>query len=300
MNSSLLRAHLALFAVAIIYGLNYSFAKDVLNGYIQPLGFILLRVLGAGFLFWIISFFVDRGVPKKRDLGRFALCGVFGVAMNQMFFFSGLSLTTPINASIIMTTNPILVMIVAAFLIRERITPMKLAGIVLGFAGAVWLMLGNAQNGFGFEGSLGDLFILINAMSYGIYLVLVKPLMLRYSPLTVIRWVFTFGLLYVLPLGFSQFQEIEFEGFSQQIWLEVLFVIIFTTFLTYLLNVYALKKVSPTVVSFYIYLQPLIASMAAILMGQDDITLVKVLSTLLIFVGVYLVGAEKLFNRRKA
>jgi len=208
-NSSLLRAHLALFAVAIIYGLNYSFAKDVLNGYIQPLGFILLRVLGAGFLFWIISFFVDRGVPKKRDLGRFALCGVFGVAMNQMFFFSGLSLTTPINASIIMTTNPILVMIVAAFLIRERITPMKLAGIVLGFAGAVWLMLGNAQNGFGFEGSLGDLFILINAMSYGIYLVLVKPLMLRYSPLTVIRWVFTFGLLYVLPLGFSQFQEIE-------------------------------------------------------------------------------------------
>ena len=134
---------------------------------------------------------------------------------------------------------------------------MKLAGIVLGFAGAVWLMLGNAQNGFGFEGSLGDLFILINAMSYGIYLVLVKPLMLRYSPLTVIRWVFTFGLLYVLPLGFSQFQEIEFEGFSQQIWLEVLFVIIFTTFLTYLLNVYALKKVSPTVVSFYIYLQPL-------------------------------------------
>lgn len=300
MNSSLLRAHLALLAVAIIYGLNYSFAKDVLNGYIQPLGFILLRVLGAGFLFWVISIFVDRGVPKKRDLGRFALCGVFGVAMNQMFFFSGLSLTTPINASIVMTTNPILVMVVAAFLIRERITPMKLAGIVLGFAGAVWLMLGNAKSGFGFEGSLGDLFILINAMSYGIYLVLVKPLMHRYSPLTVIRWVFTFGLLYVLPFGFSQFREIDFEGFSQQIWLEVLFVIIFTTFFTYLLNVYALKKVSPTVVSFYIYLQPLIASMAAIFMGQDDITLVKVLSTCLIFVGVYLVGAEKLFNRRKA
>ena len=199
-----------------------------------------------------------------------------------------------------MTTNPILVMIVAAFLIRERITPMKLGGIVLGFAGAVWLMVGSSQSGFGFEGSLGDLFILINAMSYGVYLVLVKPLMHKYSPLTVIRWVFTFGLLYVLPFGASQFREIEFQAFSDQIWLEVLFVIIFTTFLTYLLNVYALKKVSPTVVSFYIYLQPLIASFAAIFMGHDNVTLVKILSTLLIFVGVYLVGAEKLFNRRKA
>jgi drug/metabolite transporter (DMT)-like permease len=299
-KSELIRAHFALLLVSLIYGLNYAFAKDVMQGFIEPLGFILLRVIGALILFWLIALFLDRSFPKKRDLGRFALCGVFGVAVNQMFFFSGLDLTTPINASIIMTTNPILVMVVAAFLIKERITPMKLGGIALGFAGAVWLMLSTGGGSFGFEGSLGDLFILINAMSYGFYLVLVKALMTRYRPLTVIRWVFTFGLIYVLPFGFSQFARIDYSTFTNQIWLEVLFVIVFTTFLTYLLNIYALKRVSPTVVSFYIYLQPLIASLAAIVMGQDEISLVKVLSTALIFTGVYLVGAEKIFKRRRA
>ena len=188
--SSLLRAHLALLIVNLIYGANYLIAKGLMPELIEPSGFILLRVLGATTLFWILRLFVKLQPIESEDYPRLILCGLFGVAGNQLFFFNGLNLTSPINASIIMTANPILVLLMASVLIGERISRVRVLGIAFGAAGAIWLILTSADGSRLSGNWLGDLMILINAASYAVYLVLVKPLMQKYSPATVISWCF--------------------------------------------------------------------------------------------------------------
>lgn len=293
MDKKIIWAHLALFGANLIYGLNYSIAKIVMPDYIAPFGFIFCRVLGALALFWLFfSFGKSEKIQTKDYLLLFA-CGLFGVAGNQLMFFYGLNLSTPINAAIIMTCNPILVLIMSAIVIRERITPVKIGGIFLGLAGAAGLILHGNQLSVGTDTFWGDLFIFLNASSYAFYLVLVKPLMNKYSPTTVIKWVFLFGFLIVFPFGFEQFTQINWENFEAGIWAAFLFVVIGTTFLAYLFNILGLKQLNPSVVSSYIYSQPLIATLFALFLGQDEITIVKVVSALFIFSGVYLVSIRK-------
>lgn len=291
-DSKLLKAHAALLAVAVIYGLNYSIAKDVMPEYVLPRGFILIRALGATFLFHLVAFFRESQKVERKDWLRFALAGFFGVAANQLLFFEGLNLTTPINASVIMTTNPIIVLLLSALILKVPIKPVRIAGIILGLAGAIFLISrGKDITGIFDRGkSLGNLLVFLNAASYGAYLIVVKPLMSKYKALTVIRWVFTIGLLYVIPFGYHQLKEVEWLELPVIISLEIAYVVMFTTFLAYLLNVFALKIVSSTTVSFYIYLQPLVATLAAIAMGKDQLTLVAVISAIMIFTGVYLVS----------
>lgn len=291
MNTNL-KAHLALLSANIIYGLNYSIAKDVMPEYILPFGFIFCRVIGALFLFWLAHSFIYEKVEKK-DLLLLAICGFFGVAANQLMFFYGLNITTPINAGIIMTSNPILVLIASAIILKNRITKTKIAGILLGISGALLLLLFKTDFSFGSETLLGDLFIFLNALSYGVYLVLAVPLMRKYSPMTVIKWVFTFGFIFVLPFGWNQFTEIDWSSFNSSIWLKFSFVIVGTTFLAYLFNIYGLKKLNPSVVSTYIYLQPLLAALFAIWAGKDELDWIKVTAAILIFSGVYLVSKTK-------
>lgn len=292
--STAFKAHLALFIVALIYGANYTIAKIVMDGeHIQPLAFILLRVMAGIILFWTFHTMTARERIRRADMGKIVLCSVFGVAINQMFFFSGLKWTTPINASLIMTTTPILVLVVSALLIGERITKQKVLGIGLGAAGAILLIAHGEKLAFGGKRLLGDLLIFINAFAYGIYLVLVKTLMDRYHPITVITWVFTFGLFFVFPFGISDFLQIQWHTFDTSIWLAVCFVLFFTTFCAYLLNAFALKLVNASLVSVYIYLQPLLASLIALLSGKDSLNSIKVLSAVLIFAGVYLVSIRK-------
>lgn len=290
--SSNWKAHLALFGASLIYGLNYTLAKDVMPDYVQPLGFIVLRVVGALVLFWALHSSVSKERIARKDFVRLFFCGLFGVAGNQLFFFAGLNLTTPINAAIIMTSNPVVVLVISAIILRERISWLKMGGIGLGLIGALILILSKDHSGFGTDTRLGDLFILINSISYGTYLVVVKPLMRKYEPLTVIKWVFTFGVLIVLPIGFPQFNEIEWSTLPSHIWWGIGYVVICTTFLAYLFNIYALKKVNPSVVSIYIYLQPLLSAMFALWRGVDTIDLTKIVSTALIFGGVYLVSRK--------
>ncbi|MDF1673139.1 MAG: DMT family transporter [Vicingaceae bacterium] len=291
MNSNL-KAHLALLGANVIYGLNYSIAKDVMPNYILPFGFIFCRVLGALGLFWLVHSFNYEKVAK-RDFLLLAICGFFGVAANQLMFFYGLNITTPINAGIIMTSNPILVLIASAIILKNRITKTKLAGIFLGITGALFLLLFKTDFSFGSKTLLGDLFIFLNALSYGVYLVIAVPLMRKYSPITVIKWVFTFGFIFVLPFGVSQFTEIEWSSFSSDIWIKFGFVIVGTTFLAYLFNIYGLQKLSPSVVSTYIYLQPLLATVFAIWAGKDSLDWIKIAAAVLIFSGVYLVSKTK-------
>ena len=258
--------------------------------YIQPFGFIFLRVLGAALLFWFFHSILSIEKIDKKDWPRIALCGLFGVAMNQLLFFAGLNITTPINAAIIMTSNPILVTIAASIILHHVITRQKIIGLALGVVGALLIILFNANFSFDVSTWQGDVMILMNAASYGVYLVIVKPLMTKYQPLTIIKWVFTFGLIYVLPFGFYDFMAIEWSTFTTTIWLETAFVVICTTFFAYLLNVFALKKLQPAIVSTYIYTQPVLASLFAIAMGKDELSLVKIIGAILIFTGVYIVS----------
>lgn len=288
-----LKAHLSIIGANLIYGINYSIAKDVMPEYIQPFGFIFCRVLGALILFWLLQLVVKTDKIERKDFLRLFICGLFGVASNQLMFFYGLNLTTPINAAIIMTCNPILVLVFSAFLIKERITPFKVLGIFLGLAGAAGLILNKSSLSIDSSNFIGDLFIFLNATSYAIYLVTVKPLMSKYSPLTVIKWVFLFGFTIVIPFGFSEFRSIDWQSFNPSIWGAFIFVVVGTTFLAYLFNIYGLKRLNPSVVSTYIYSQPLIASIVALLMQKDELNMVKIVSAILIFIGVYLVSRKQ-------
>ena len=286
-------AHLALFIVNLIYALNYSIAKDVMPEYINPSGFILLRVLGGVSLFFLFfKIFINERI-NNSDLPRFALCGLFGVAINQLFFFEGLNLTTPINAAIIMTTNPILVIVISALLIREKISLMKIIGIIFGFIGACNLILNSGDFSFNNNFLIGNFLVFINATSYALYLVLVKNLMKKYNPITVMFYVFFFGLIFVFPFGYENVMLIDLQIFTTEIYLKVLFVIIFTTFIAYLFNGFALKSLTPATVSVYIYLQPLLASLIALFLNVDTLDMQKIISALFIFTAVFLVSMPK-------
>lgn len=282
--------HLALFLVNLIYALNYSIAKDVMPDYIGPSGFILLRVLGGSLLFFLTYIFFIKENVELKDIVRLLFCGLFGVAINQLFFFEGLNLTTPINAAIIMTVSPILVIIFSAIIIKEKITIRKLLGIFLGIVGAATLILKSGSISLDNTFFVGNILIFINATSYSIYLVLVKTLMTKYNPITVMFYVFSFGLIFVLPFGLNELLEVNTQSFSKIIYLKVAFVVICTTFLAYLFNAFALKTLNPSVVSTYIYLQPVLASLVAIFLKSDSLDFIKILSALFIFSAVYLVS----------
>lgn len=290
-----LKAHGALLIVAIIYGVNYVIAKEVMNGFIGPRGFIVLRVVGASILFWLFHAFSksDKTINRK-DWPRILASGFFGVALNQILFFEGLHLTTPINASVIMTSNPVLVLLMSAAFLHEPIGRWRLFGVLLGGAGALYLILGKGDMSLlDSEVSLGNFLVFINAASFGAYLVIVKPLMVKYQPLQVIKWVFLAGMLFVLPAGFDQVLEIQWNTFTPTIWAQVAFVIIATTFIAYLFNIYALKTVRSTTASIYIYTQPLFATIIALWLGKDSLTASILFAAALIFAGVYLVSFSK-------
>ena len=289
MNKRLL-AHLALFAANLIYGINYTVAKEVMPDYIEPLGFILVRVTGSVVLFWLCYALFYYEKVKKGDLLKLAVCGLFGVAINQMLFFEGLNLTTPINAAVIMVSNPILVLLFGIFLATERFSTKKGIGVALGALGAIVLITNGGQLSMKNEYFWGNIMVFINASSYAVYLVLVKPLMQKYKPITVISWVFLFGILFVIPFGWSDFQAIQWATMPSGILWRVAFVVIGTTFLAYLFNIYGLKTLNPSTVSTYIYLQPVLASIVAIMASSDSLDITKIGSSILIFLGVYLVS----------
>lgn len=289
--NKIIQAHLALLAVNIIYGANFSIAKEVMPAYVQPFAFVMMRVGCAGFLFWIISALFIKEKIDKKDLPRIALLAACGVAINQMLFLKGLSLTTPINASIIMVSNPIIVLLIAAMVLKEKISIGKVAGISFGIAGALLLLLFNKKFSFGSETISGDAMILVNSTSWALYLILVKPLMKKYNTFTIVKWVFLFGFLYVLPFGFGEFRQINWGAMPSGVWTDILFVVLASTFFAYVLNTYALRALSPAVVSIYIYLQPFMATLIAVFYyHNDELDLRKVISGMLIIIGVYLVS----------
>ena len=292
--SPVAKAHFAIMGANIIYGLNYVIAKGIMPDYMSPRAIIMMRVVGATFMFWLIDFLKGGEKVEKKDLIKFFYLSFFGVALNQIMFFEGLNLTTPINASIIMVGTPIAVLVMSHFILKEHLTGIKMVGVLLGSTGALWLILRNGNFSFTSGTFLGNLFIVINATSYAVFLVLVKPLMRKYSPITIMKWVFTFGIVFVFPVSLKKFLDTDFVSIPFNIWLSVGYVVFFTTVLAYLLNNYSLKNVSPTVNSSYIYLQPFLATVVALATGKDSLTWTEIISAMLIFSGVYLISVSKL------
>ncbi len=290
--SNALKAHISLFAAQVIYALNYSIAKDLMPNHIGPLALVLLRIAGAGLLFWILSLFIKKEKLHTGDLKKMAILALFGVFLNQVFFIYGLSLTKPINSAIIMISNPIMVILFTLIVFKERITILKIGGLSLGIVGAVTLLLFKGNFEFGSETMTGDLMTLINASSWAVFVVMAKPYMQKYHTVTVMKWIFLFGFCYMLPVGFNDLKNTVWQSWSNDIYLGVGFVVVATTFLAYLLNTYALKDLSPSVVSMYIYTQPFLATLFAVFLGKDTLTPTKVLSAVFIIVGVYLVSMK--------
>lgn len=290
------RRGLALFLVSLatlIYGVNYTVAKEVMPLYIKPYGFILIRITGALLVFWTIGLFIKAKPIEKADFKHIALCAFFGLALNMLTFFKGLSFTTPISASVIMVTTPILVLIFSSFLIKERLVGRKILGILIGLIGAVILILfGNSAAASGDNVVLGNFLIFVNAASYALYLVIVKQLIAKYNSIVLIKWLYVFGWLFVLPFGLSEFLEVDWQTMPTLIYGKAAFVVVFATCVTFLCNLFALSTLKSTTVSVFIYLQPVVASLYALLVGSDSLDMVKIIATLLIFVGVYLVSKQ--------
>mgnify|MGYP001815875240 FL=1 len=289
----LIGAHLAVIGANVIFGNNYVVAKGIMPDYLLPRPIIFLRVAGAAIIFWLVSLFFPREKVEKKDMIRLAICAVFGVALNQILFFEGLNLTTPINASIIMVTIPIMILVFAHFIIGDKINMNKLIGILFGFIGAVYLILQGGSISIGSNTILGNLLTFLNASSYALFLVLVKPLLNKYSALTVMKWVFTFGFIYILPFTWNLLLDSDFNEIPANIWLSIAYVVFFTTVLAYFLNNFSLKTITPTMNSAYIYAQPLIATIISILAIKDRLTYVEVIAAILIFTGVYFVNFKK-------
>ena len=294
-KKNLILSHLALFTANLIYAGNYTIAKEVMPEFIGPFGMILLRVLVAGLIFTIchICFFKDP-IKEKKDYLHLLLCALFGVAINQLMFFKGLSMTNPINPAIIMMATPIMVLIASIFLLKEPLSFKKTIGIILGIIGSVTLIISSSSSSFGLSGSnaLGDFFVLINASSYGIYLVSVKPLMKKYHPMTIMRWIFSFGVFLVVPFGAPELFIVDWSAIDLRIWICIFYVLVFVTVLAYFFNSWALVRVSPTLVSFYIYLQPVLAGIIAISLGKDSLNLPMILCSGVIVAGVYFVSKK--------
>jgi drug/metabolite transporter (DMT)-like permease len=278
--------------VSVIYGVTFTIAKDVMPKYIDAYGFILLRVTGAMLLFWLSWLFMPKEKIAFNDFPRIIAAAFFGVAFNMLTFFKGLSLTSPISASVIMVTTPMIVLLLSAIIMKERMRKRMVSGIILGLIGTAFLILYGQSIGSATNASLGNMLVLINAISYGFYLIIVKKLMDKYNAFTFVKWIYLFGFLMVLPFGWSQFESANWSVIPTLVYWKIGFVVVISTFITYLLNLLTMKELKPTTVAVFIYLQPFFATVFAIGLGKDELSLVKVVSAILIFAGVYMVTSS--------
>ncbi len=285
--------------VSIIYGLTFTIAKDVMPKYVEADGFILMRVGGSTILFWLVWLFtrLAKTVRNEKielaDFPRIIWAAFFGVALNFLSFFKGLTLTTPISASVIMVSTPMIVLVLSAIIIKERMRKRMVFGIILGLIGTAFLILYGKSVGNATNASLGNFLVFVNASSYGLYLVLVKKLMDKYNAFTFVKWVYLIGFFIVLPFGWDEFEAVNWALLPIDIYWKIGFVVVFSTFLTYLLNLLSMKELKPTTIAVFVYLQPVFATIFAISLGKDELTLVKIISAIFIFTGVYLVTQKK-------
>ena len=288
------KAYAAVMGANFIFGANYAIIKYITPGVLHPYALNVVRILVSLGLFWFLFLFKPvKVILLKKDIPRFLLCALTGVVINQILFIKGVSLTTPIHSSLLSLATPIFITLIAAWLLKESFTWLKFLGLLLGIAGAGLLIFLKDNKNLGSDILLGDIMVLINAISYAFYLVLVRPLMERYSGIQVLRWIFTFGALVILPFGMPEFLATDWSAFQLYHWLALASVAIGATFLAYLLNLYGISKIGPSATGAFIYSQPLFAAVIAIIFAGEHFSFVKLIAAILIFSGVYLANLKK-------
>lgn len=286
-------ALLAVFSTAVFYGITYSVAKDVMPRYLSPFAFVWIRVAVTTLLFWITSWIVKAPKAEKKDFPYIMLLSLIAMVFCILSFYKGISLTTPINASVIMVTTPILVFVLSLFILKEKLKIKNALGIVIGLLGAYFLTtLGKKSTVNAVNIPLGNFLVFLNASGYALYLILAKKMIVKYHPVTFVKWLYTFGLIMMTPFVFDEVLEVDWKNMPLNIYLTIAYVVVFATYCNFLFNLYGLKYLKPTTVSSFIYTQPVIATIVALFLGTDEMTLAKLVTTLAIFLGVYLVSRQ--------
>ncbi len=282
-----------IFAANVLFALNIPVSKELTPLWIDPFGLSFLRISFAFFSFFILSFIIGSKVKfNAKEHIILMICGVTGITINQLAFLAGLSVTSPVDASLIITMTPIITMIFSAVIIKEPITLRKMAGVLTGMAGAVLILYASYSGFFSQSGTIrGNLIVLSSGFVYSLYLVLIRPLMQKYPPTEVMKWTFFYGMIASFPFTI-RYTSINPDFGSTQI-MQLLYALFFGTFTAYLLVAFSLRHLRPTTVSMFNYVIPLLASFVAIYIGQDTFNWTKLLSALFIFVGVYLVITSK-------
>jgi drug/metabolite transporter (DMT)-like permease len=285
-----LKAHLGLAGTNLFFAANYTIVKYFTSHqYAGPFGLNIIRTGGSLALFWIIVIFnSSKEKITRSEIVPYLLCALTAIALNQMLFIKGLSLTFSIHASLLTLMTPILITVIAAGVLKEKLTVEKGVGLLLGASGALLLIASTEPSAAGDNVVFGDFLILLSAVAYTFYFILVKPFMEKYSAIHVMRWVFTFGFFLVLPLSVPQFTQIKWEVFTIKEWLLLFFLTVPGTFLAYIFNAYGIKKLSASVAGAYIYSQPLFAVAIAMIFLKEQLSLEKVIAAAFIFTGVYL------------
>lgn len=294
MNSQL-KAHLGLLGTNLFFAINYSAIKYFIgHNYAGPFGINIIRISVSVVLFWVLFLF-DKPEKKieKKDIPSFMLCALTAIALNQMLFIKGLAFTFPIHAALLTLITPILITVMAARVLREKITIAKYFGLLLGAVGAVLLITTREISAPGNNVVLGDILVVFSAIAYTFYFILVKPLMAKYSPVQVIRWLFTFGFFMTLPFCFTEFKEISWQLFTVKDWFFLFLIVIPGTFLAYVFNVYGIQKLSASMAGAYIYSQPVFAVIIAMIFLKEELSFHKIIAASLIFAGVYLSNKKK-------
>jgi len=288
------KAHIAVLSTNLFFAINFSLVKFVSPEFIRPYAVNILRVGISLILFWLLWTMSDvKPHIHKNHWLRFFLCGLTGIAINQMFFIKGLTFTSAIHASLLILLTPILITVFAFTALKEKVTVVKALGLALGIGGAVLLILSKEQSSSATNYLLGDLLIVINAISYTIYFIIVKPLMAEYPPLHVVRWVFTFGFLMIVPFGWNEFFSIDWEKLEWTHYLAVLFIVVPGTFLAYFFNIYGIQHLGAGITGTYIYTQPVFAAIIAIIFFHEQLTPAKLIAAIMIFLGVFMVSFKR-------
>lgn len=289
------KAHLAVLVGNFFFGVSVVAIKHLTPSVMKPLAINVIRVVVALVLFWLLYALkpnTKAGIQKKHIVILVA-CALTGIVINQILFVKGTALTNAIHASLLSLCTPIIIFCIGIFWYKQKIIGYKILGLSLALLGAIVLVF--YRIGFTNDGSsaLGDFFIIINACSYALYLVIAKPLMQYYKPIHVTRWIFLIGCCFIVPIGFNDFVQVQWQLLTPSHWWALVFVVIGATFLSYLIMVYGISKLGSEIVGMYIYTQPLFATIASYLLFKHSINLQKIIAAILIFIGVYLVNKKE-------
>lgn len=287
-------AHLCLFCACAFWGLMAPLGKDAMTHGFTGIDMVTFRVLGGAVLFWITSLFMPKEHVPKKDLLMLIGAAVFGLVTNQCCYTIGLSITSPINSSIVTTSMPIFAMILAFLILKEPITAKKVGGVLIGCAGAVILIITSAASANSKVGDIrGDLLCLGAQFSFALYLALFSPLVRRYSVITINKWMFTYATIMILPFTFGHVSSIDYASVPVSSWLETGFVVVFGTYISYILMMIGQHTLRPTVVSIYNYVQPMVSVTVSVLTGLGVFKLSQGAAVILVFLGVWMVTKSK-------